>query len=130
MPLTIEQYRALTRRQGYKSGEGGKANKYHAKRVGGHASKKEHNRANQLKLMQRAGLISDLREQVSYELIPAQRDDEGNLVERSCCYIADFVYRDKDGNMVVEDTKGFRPKEYVIKRKLMLQVHGIRIKET
>lgn len=101
-----------------------KRNKYGAKRVGEHASKKEHNRANQLKLQQRAGLISDLREQVPYELIPAQKG------ERSCKYIADFVYTDNDtGETVVEDTKGVRTKEYIIKRKLMLYVHGIRIKE-
>ena len=49
-----------------------KKNKYGAQRVGGHASQKEHDRSNQLKLWQRAGVISNLCEQVSYELIPAQ----------------------------------------------------------
>ena len=49
-----------------------KRNKYGAQRVGEHASRKEHNRAVQLKLLQRAGVISDLREQVPFELIPAQ----------------------------------------------------------
>lgn len=106
------------------------SNKYHARKVGGHASKKEHDRACRLKMMERAGLISGLREQVSYMLIPAQRDRAGNLIEHACRYIADFVYNDSDGNLVVEDTKGFRTPEYKIKRKLMLQVHGIRIKET
>ncbi len=126
--MSIEQLqkhsREITNRS-YGSG----ASKYHANRVGGHASKKEHNRANQLRLMQRAGVISGLREQVTYELIPVQRDAAGNLLERSCSYIADFVYNDSHGNQIVEDTKGFRTKEYVIKRKLMLKVHGIRIKE-
>lgn len=79
-------------------------NKYGNERVGGHASKKEHYRAAQLHLMERAGLISDLREQVSYELIPAQygecgKDFKGRttrvLLERSCRYVADFVYTDK-----------------------------------
>ena len=42
------------------------ANKYGAKRVGNHASKKEHYRAEELKIMERAGLISDLREQEAY----------------------------------------------------------------
>ena len=46
-------------------------NKYHAQKSGGYDSRKEHRRANELRLMQRAGLISNLREQVSYELIPA-----------------------------------------------------------
>lgn len=114
-------------------------NKYHAVKVGAHASKKEHRRAGQLRLMQRAGLISDLREQVPYVLIPTQygecgKDFKGKavrvLLERSCRYIADFVYVDNaTGETVVEDTKGVRTKEYIIKRKLMLAVHGIRIKE-
>ena len=105
-----------------------KRNKYGAKRTGGHASEKEHKRANELKLMQRAGLISNLREQVKYPLIPAQRDHAGRLLERECSYYADFVY-DKNGVTVVEDTKGFRTPEYIIKRKLMLHIHGISIKE-
>ena len=116
---------------------GGKKNKYGAKRVGTHASKKEHNRAIQLKLWERAGIISNLREQVTFELIPPQYGECGVdlkgrpvkvCVERSCKYIADFVY-DMDGKTIVEDTKGVRTKEYVIKRKLMLFRYGIRIKE-
>lgn len=116
-----------------------KCNKYGAKRVGEHASKKEHNRANQLKLWQRAGLISNLREQVPFELIPAQYGECGTdlkgkpvrvCIEKSCKYIADFVYTDNEtGQTIVEDTKGVRTKEYIIKRKLMLYLHGIRIKE-
>lgn len=104
-------------------------NKYHAKKSGGYASRKEHRRANELKLMQRAGVISNLREQVSFELIPAQRGKDGKLLERSCSYIADFVYTDEHGNTVVEDTKGMRTDVYRIKRKLMLRVHGIIITE-
>lgn len=114
-------------------------NKYGAKRVGTHASQKEHDRANQLKLWQRAGVISNLREQVPYELIPAQYGECGTdlkgkpvrvCLEKSCKYIADFVYTDNEtGQTIVEDTKGVRTKEYVIKRKLMLFLHGIRIKE-
>lgn len=127
--MTIEQLRQhsceITSRS-YGSG----TSKYHAKKVGGHASKKEHNRANQLKLMQRAGVISGLQEQVSYEVIPAQRDSAGKLLEHACRYVADFVYYNENGELVVEDTKGFKTPEYKIKRKLMLLVHGIRIKET
>lgn len=104
-------------------------NKYHAKKSGGHDSRKEHRRANELRLMQRAGLITNLREQVSYELIPTQRGADGKVLERACDYIADFVYTDKDGKTVVEDTKGVKTKEYIIKRKLMLHVYGIRIVE-
>lgn len=104
-------------------------NKYHAKKSGDYDSRKEHRRANELRLMQRAGLITNLREQVSYELIPTQRGADGKVLERACDYIADFVYTDKDGKTVVEDTKGVKTKEYIIKRKLMLHVHGIRIVE-
>lgn len=106
-----------------------KKNKYHAEKSGGYASRKEHRRANELKLMQRAGIIKYLREQVTYELIPTQRDVNGKVIERACSYIADFVYTDKDGNLIVEDTKGMRTEVYRIKRKLMLHVHGIRISE-
>lgn len=126
--MTIDELRQHSREITNRSH--GAGSKYHAKKVGGHASKKEHNRANELKLMQRAGVISELREQVPYILIPDQYDSAGNKIENRCRYIADFVYRDEDGNLVVEDTKGFKTPEYKIKRKLMLQVHGIRIKET
>ena len=78
--------------------------------------------------MQRAGIIHNLREQVKYVLIPTQRDNSGKLLEKECSYYADFVY-EKDGNTIVEDTKGVRTKEYIIKRKLMLWVHGIRVRE-
>lgn len=90
-------------------------------------SQKEYARYRELALLQRAGQISDLKRQVRYELIPTQRIG-GKVVEKSCAYIADFVYTE-NGETVVEDTKGFRTKDYIIKRKLMLHVHGIRIKE-
>ena len=106
-----------------------KPSKYHAEKSGGYDSRKEHRRANELRLLLRAGLISDLREQVSYELIPAQRGADGKVIERACHYVADFVYTDEHGNTIVEDTKGVRTDVYRIKRKLMLKVHGIRITE-
>ena len=123
-------------------------NKYHnikTKTFSGkvYDSRKEARRSVELKLLLRAGEIKDLREQVKYVLIPAQYEtneryskkgerlkDGLKLIERECSYVADFVYIDvKTGNTVVEDTKGVRTKEYIIKRKLMLHVHGIRIKE-
>lgn len=90
-------------------------------------SVKECARYCELKLMQRAGVITDLERQVKYELIPAQRID-GKVVERAVTYVADFVYKEK-GQTVVEDTKGFRTKEYILKRKMMLFFHGIQIRE-
>lgn len=80
--------------------------------------------------MERAGVITDLKRQVRYLLIPAQYDKDGKLLERCCNYYADFVYRDKAGKIVVEDTKGFRTQDYIIKRKLMLLNYGVRILET
>lgn len=90
-------------------------------------SVKECQRYCELKLMQRAGVISDLRMQESFELIPSQKVD-GKVVERAVNYVADFVYQ-QNGVTVVEDTKGFKTKDYILKRKLMLWVHGIRIRE-
>ena len=86
-------------------------------------SKREAARWRELRLLERAGEISDLRRQVRYELVPKLPG------ERPVDYIADFVYRDKNGNEVVEDVKGVRTPVYVIKRKLMLWRHGIRIRE-
>lgn len=101
-------------------------NKYGAKKITIDGitfdSKKEANRYCELCLMENAGYITNLQRQVRYTLIPKQ---EG---ERACEYIADFVY-EENGKTVVEDTKGFKTPEYKIKRKLMLYVHGIRIKE-
>ena len=103
-------------------------------------SKKEYRRWNELILLVKAGEISHLKRQVKYELIPAQREADitgprggirrGKLIEREVAYVADFVYTDKSGQIVVEDCKGLRTKEYILKRKMMLFFHGIRIKET
>jgi hypothetical protein len=92
-------------------------------------SRKEANRWAELVLMERAGEISHLRRQVTFTLIPVQKDPEtGKVIERDCKYIADFVYTE-NGKTVVEDTKGFRTPDYIIKRKLMLRDWGIRIRE-
>ena len=90
-------------------------------------SVKEYSRYKELRLLERAGAISDLRRQVRYELIPAQRI-EGKVVEKSITYRADFVYQ-REGETVVEDVKGFRTDVYIIKRKLMLYIHGIKIQD-
>jgi len=98
-------------------------------------SKHEAERWAELKWMERAGMVTDLKRQVPFVLIPAQRDENGKVVEREVKYIADFVYLLHDGKSgwarVVEDAKSeaTRTKEYVIKRKLMLAKYGIRIQE-
>lgn len=108
-----------------------KASKYGNKKVevNGIAfdSKKEARRYLDLKAMEIAGQIRDLRLQVPYLLIPSQRID-GKVVEREVKYVADFVY-EQNGKTIVEDSKGHRTKDYIIKRKLMLSVWGIRIRE-
>ena len=104
-------------------------------------SRKEARRYQELLLLQRAGVILNLQMQVKFVLIPAQYEfyerygakgqelkPGKRLVEKECSYVADFVY-EENGKKVVEDTKGFKTKDYIIKRKLMLYTHGIRIKE-
>jgi hypothetical protein len=91
-------------------------------------SKKEAGIYEDLKLLKGSGGILGFERQVSYELIPAQRED-GKCIERACTYKADFVVTHNDGEVVVIDAKGMRLSDYKIKRKLMLWVHKIRIKE-
>ena len=91
-----------------------------------HDSRKEATRWSELLILERAGLISDLKRQVKYELIPKQ---DG---ERAVYYVADFQYIE-NGKKVVEDVKGYKEglayRVFVIKRKLMLYLHGIKVKE-
>lgn len=86
----------------------------------------EARRYRELSLLLRAGAIADLKRQVHFELIPAQ--SWGTRRERPVTYIADFVYSE-NGETVVEDAKGVRTKDYIIKRKLMKQIHRIEIRE-
>ncbi|HZG00410.1 MAG TPA: DUF1064 domain-containing protein [Chitinophagales bacterium] len=87
-------------------------------------SKREYNRWCELKIHEHVGAIAELQRQVKYTLqVPA----EGGA-QIICTYIADFVYK-CDGKTVVEDSKGYRTKEYKLKKKLMLAIHGIEIKE-
>mgnify|MGYP002578911361 FL=1 len=92
-------------------------------------SRKELNRYIELTQLEKRGKISDLQRQVKFVLIPSQRID-GKVWERECAYKADFTYRTDGGQVVVEDTKGMRTREYIIKRKLMLYIYGVKIIET
>lgn len=98
------------------------------------ASGREARRYKELEVLQRAGEITDLRVQQRFELVPRQRHPGGKK-EQSVDYVADFVYRDSDGALHVEDAKGLRDpgnaiyRIFVIKRKLMLWVHGITVEE-
>ncbi|MEE0970687.1 MAG: DUF1064 domain-containing protein [Clostridia bacterium] len=139
--MTLTEYKAL----------GKKKNKHNAVRtiVDGEIfhSKKEADRWCALRVAEMKGLISNLRRQVPYVLIPAQYEEvytdevykrgpnKGKqkkkkvCVEQSVVYNADFVY-DMGGKTIVEDSKGQRFPDYIIKRKLMLYVHKIKVVET
>lgn len=106
-------------------------------------SLKEYRRFCELRLLEKAGEIQNLERQKPFELIPAQYEyyerygkngkrlkDGKRCVEKSVVYNADFVYT-KDGKIVVEDTKSAitKTKDYVLKRKMLLYFHGIRIRE-
>lgn len=123
-------------------------NKYHNRKVRTsdgivHDSRKEAVRWNELRLMEKAGEITELKRQMEFLLIPPQYEEietggrkkktKRKLVERSVVYRADFVYHDAQGDIHVEDVKGYKGggaySVFSIKRKLMLYVYGIRIRE-
>lgn len=108
-------------------------------------SKKEANAYRKLKLMEEQGLIRDLKLQVPFELIPPvygtktkithlktkDKVEEVSFVrQRAVRYVADFVFYDVEEDcMRVIDVKGFRTKEYDLKKKMMLAFKGIEIEE-
>lgn len=108
-------------------------NKFNANMDSKRRSAKERRRAWELKMLERAGQIQDLQEQVHFTIIPAQYDKHHKLIEKKAEYIADFCYWE-NGRFVVEDVKGYKGgtawQLYVLKRKLMLERYGYRIKET
>lgn len=117
------------------------ASKYHNQKIVIHGmtfdSKKEADHYLVLRDAERRGLIRNLRRQVKFVLIPAQYIEENgkrSCAERETSYIADFVY-EKNGETIVEDVKGYRDPSsaayalFVVKRKLMLQNHNIRVRE-
>lgn len=121
-------------------------NKYHNSKLvtkeGKWDSKREYYRYHVLLKAQKDGLISDLQRQVKYELVPASTEEylvqlktkvktKTRVVEKAITYTCDFQYT-KDSKLVVEDVKispKLLPEEYVLKRKLMLALRGIRIKQ-
>lgn len=112
-----------------------RGSKYKAKKVEFNGIKfdsiKECRRYRVLLEMEKSGQIKDLELQKKFTLIPSQYieiNGKKKCIERECTYIADFVYKE-GAEIVVEDTKGFKTKDYIIKRKLMLKIYGIQIKE-
>lgn len=107
-------------------------NKYHNKKiiVNGHKfdSIKEANYYNQLKLLQRAGLIRDLELQKTFILQPSFKLN--NKTRRQITYKADFTYFSNEDNKIhVIDVKGFKTDVYNIKKKMFEYKYGIEIEE-
>ena len=91
----------------------------------------EANRYIFLLMLSKSGAVSDLERQKEFVVIPAQSVSvertgkrgqslapKTKVVERECRYRADFVYR-YNGQTIIEDTKGYKTPEYILKRKLM-----------
>ena len=117
--LTIAEYRA----QIAGKPKAAKQSKYNAVKTVSDGvtfdSKKEATRYQELKLLQKAGEIGEIVIQYSFTL-------PGNIR-----YRCDFLYYDRQTRtFIVEDCKGFRTKEYKLKKKLMKECLGIEIKET
>lgn len=121
------------------------ANKYGARKVVRDGivfdSLKEARRYTELCEMEEQGFISNLRRQVNYELTPSLKANEyyavklgvkkGSTILQASYYVADFVYLDKENKqIVVEDCKGYKTKDYILKKKFMFYRYGILIKET
>jgi hypothetical protein len=129
----------------YANRQGGTGNKYHNHKIVRDGekfdSKKELRRYEELRIMQTAGMIHGLQRQKKFLLIPAQREPDtvgkrggrkkGKVIEHEISYYADFFYYDQAGHEVVEDVKSpaTRTKDYILKRKMLLYFHGIKIIE-
>jgi hypothetical protein len=97
--------------------------KYKNVKTDGYASRAEARRAAELKLLERAGKITELQEQVRWKILPSQ---DG---ERPVFYVVDFQFRDENGELHLQDVKGVRTPVFILKRKMMQFVHGIKIEE-
>jgi hypothetical protein len=100
-----------------------------------HASKREHERAQELHLLQRAGHVRELREQEVFELVPSVT--LWGRKRPAVRYVADFVYlepstqdRNAEWRLVVEDVKGVQTPVFALKAHLMKHVHGLEIRLT
>ena len=110
-----------------------KSSKYRNTKVNGFDSKREASFNAKLEQLRCASCVhervAEIERQVKFVLIPAQRGPDGKIAERKCEYIADFRVTFADGRIEVFDVKGFKTKDYIIKRKLMRYVHSIEVKE-
>ena len=100
--------------------------KYKAVRTNGYASKKEANHAADLHVLEKAGIICNLKEQVPFDLLPAAPELG---YPKPLRYIADFVYVEPKKGVQVVDVKGFRTQVYKLKKRLLAQLRGVTITE-
>lgn len=130
---TPEQWKEYLEAKGHKAQareQEGKRSKFGNKReqVDGiwFDSKGEAARYIEIKMMEKAGLITDLQLQVSFELAPKVKI--AGKWKPPLRYVADFVYTDvQSGKRIVEDFKGVQTKVFRIKRHLMKFIHDIDI---
>lgn len=96
-------------------------------------SNKELLRYHQLMVLERIGEISDLKRQVSFELVPAMRLHGEKKIKEALCYVADFTYvNNKTGNLIIEDVKSTatsKDKMFRLKKHLMKFLLGLDIVE-
>ncbi len=102
-----------------------KRNKFGNTPTDGKDSKREARRGDALRLLEQAGEISELREQIKFVLIPRQDDAAGKCLFRAVTYTLDYQYRDRAGTMHYEDVKGYPNDRFPMKRALMYRVHGV-----
>ena len=94
-------------------------------------SKKEERHYRKLKGLEKAGLIKDLQHHVIFELVPSVKYSIATKTKPALRYEADFVYI-KDGQKVVVDVKSEQTAKnqvYIIKKHLMMWIHGIEVME-
>lgn len=108
-----------------------KPNKYHNKHVivGSERfdSMKEARRHQELKLLERAGRISKLERQVTYQLMPSVRIAGEQRARPALRFKVDFRYVE-NGQTVVEDSKGYSDTAFRIRQHLMKSVHGLDVR--
>ncbi len=92
-------------------------------------SKREMRRHQELLLLERAGRIRELQREVPFELAPKVKIDGEDRARPALRYMADYVYIDADGRLVVEDSKGMSTDVFRLKKHLMKSVHGIDVRE-
>jgi len=99
-----------------------KRSKYGNIKTHGFDSKAEYARWLELKLLEKAGKITNLEHHVTYKL-----EVNGVLVAK---IVPDFRYNEvENGELVLEDTKGFVTRDWLLKRRLLWALHGIEVLE-